>query len=222
MPSGFAQDLSSVPLFPLPNVVLLPRAVLPLHIFEQRYRDMMRDALKGNRQFAMALLRPGWEKSYHGRAEIEPVVCVGRILSHEQLADGRFNLLLQGQIRARIVRELQTDTLYRVAELEEIACPEVPEMDLTDTRGRMIELFSTPPLADTGIGEQFLKLLQSHMTIPEIADLAVFTFIEDITLKQSLLAESDARRRVSQVMRALECLRPLLITPARHAQSSDN
>src|SRR5438552_2023140 len=90
--------LDSVPLFPLPNVVLFPRAVLPLHIFEERYKAMTADALNGDRRIAMALLRPGWERSYYGRPQIEPVVCVGKILSHEKLPDGKYNFLLQGEL----------------------------------------------------------------------------------------------------------------------------
>src|SRR4051794_8131775 len=87
----------SVPLFPLPNVVLFPRAVLPLHIFEERYKKMTADVLRTpGRQLAMALLRPGWEKSYYGAPAIEPVVCVGTILSHEKRSDGKYNFLLQG------------------------------------------------------------------------------------------------------------------------------
>src|SRR5579864_282631 len=63
-------DLSAVPLFPLPNVVLFPRAVLPLHVFEERYKEMTADALRGNRQIAMALLGAGWETNYHGKPPI--------------------------------------------------------------------------------------------------------------------------------------------------------
>ena len=120
VPSSDERDLSAVPLFPLPNVVLFPRAVLPLHIFEQRYRAMTADALNGSRQIAMALLRPGWEKHYHSQPQIEPIVCVGTILSHEQLPDGKYNFLLQGMLRARVVGELPVDDqrLYRVARLE--------------------------------------------------------------------------------------------------------
>src|SRR6185436_8178490 len=112
-------DLSSVPLFPLPNVVLFPRAVLPLHIFEERYKTMTADALAGERLVAMALLRPGWEKDYYHRPEIEPVVCVGTILSHERLPDGKYNFLLQGHTRARVLGEHRAgDTPYRLARLE--------------------------------------------------------------------------------------------------------
>src|SRR5687767_7158030 len=98
-------DFAAVPLFPLPSVVLFPRAVLPLHIFEDRYRAMTADALAGDKVVAMALLKAGWEKSYYGRPAIEPVVCVGKILSHEKLPDGKYNFLLQGVQRARVIRE---------------------------------------------------------------------------------------------------------------------
>src|SRR6185503_6398161 len=108
------RGFSAVPLFPLPNVVLFPRAVLPLHIFEERYKAMTADALEGDRCIAMALLRPGWEKCYYGRPAIEPVVCIGKILSHERLPDGKYNFLLQGEARARIVRE-HGDQPYRLA-----------------------------------------------------------------------------------------------------------
>src|SRR5436190_22730846 len=92
---GWDVGLGVVPIFALPNVVLFPRAVLPLHIFEERYKTMTADALLGDKRIAMALLKPGWEKNYYQRPDIEPVVCVGRILAHERLAEGRYNFLLQ-------------------------------------------------------------------------------------------------------------------------------
>src|SRR4051794_34377802 len=96
-------SLSALPLFPVPNVGLLPRAILPLHVFEERYKQMTADVLGDDDQrIAMALLRPGWEQNYYGKPAIEPVVCVGLILSHEKLPDGKYNFLLQGQTRARI------------------------------------------------------------------------------------------------------------------------
>src|SRR5205814_9071790 len=114
-----SERFAAVPLFPLPNVVLFPRAILPLHIFEQRYKAMTADALRGDRQIAMALLKPGWEKSYYGWPSIEPIVCVGNILTHEMLPDGCYNFLLQGHTRCRIVQELSLNELpYRVAQLQ--------------------------------------------------------------------------------------------------------
>src|SRR6187401_3241676 len=93
-------DVFDVPLFPLPNVVLFPRAVLPLHIFEERYKQMTADAIEGagdtgqTARIAMALFRPGWEKSYYRRPADGPVGCLRRNLNHEKLLDGKYNLLL--------------------------------------------------------------------------------------------------------------------------------
>src|SRR5947209_13650942 len=125
--SDAASTFPATPLFPLPNVVLFPRAVLPLHIFEERYKAMTEKALEGPRRIAMALLKPGWEKNYYARPGIEPVVCVGRILTHEELPDGKYNFLLQGIARARIVKEY-CGKPYRVADLERL--PEEPVLDM--------------------------------------------------------------------------------------------
>ena len=200
------EGLSAVPLFPLPNVVLFPRAILPLHIFEDRYKAMTADALEGERQIAMALLRPGWEKNYHHRPAIEPVVCVGRILSHERLDDGRYNFLLQGQTRASVVREIG-DKPYRIAELRPLQEQPVPEQELADQRRRIELLLDDAALLATAVGRQFRQLLASPLPTVDLADLIAFRFLDSIVLKQSLLAEADVRRRIARTIDAFEALR---------------
>jgi Lon protease-like protein len=198
-------DLSAVPLFPLPGVVLFPRAVLPLHIFEDRYRAMTADALASDKLVAMGLLKAGWEKSYYGRPAIEPVVCVGRILSHEKLPDGKYNFLLQGVQRARIIREnTDAQTSYRTAQLQPLAETPAVEIDLEAQRRRLHELFMTTPLGGIGAGRQFRQIVKAPLPTPVVADLAAFTFLEDIAVKQSLLAEVDVRHRVARTVAALE------------------
>ena len=209
-------DLSAVPLFPLPGVVLFPRAVLPLHIFEDRYRAMTADALAGEKLVAMALLRPGWEKSYYGRPAIEPVVCVGRILSHEKLPDGKYNFLLQGVCRARVVRENgggggagaagAGEKTYRTAQLEPLEEKPALEIDLENERRRLHELFMNTPLGGIGAGRQFRQIVKAPLPTPVVADLAAFTFLEDVPLKQSLLEDLDVRRRVGRTVGALQQL----------------
>ena len=211
-------DLRAVPLFPLPGVVLFPRAVLPLHIFEDRYRAMTADALADDKMVAMALLKPGWEKSYYGRPAIEPVVCVGRILSHEKLPDGKYNFLLQGVLRARIIREngggaggaggagLEGETPYRTARLEPLEETPVPEVELEDERRLLHELFMTTPLGGIGAGRQFRQIVKAPLPTPVVADLAAFTFLEDVPLKQALLADVDVRHRVRRTVAALQQL----------------
>lgn len=199
-------ELDAVKLFPLPGVVLFPRAVLPLHIFEHRYRQMTADALAGDRHIAMALLQPGWEQSYYGRPALEPVVCIGRILSHEMLPDGKYNFLLQGVMRAEIVREVEAGEAYRVAETKPLEEMLVSEVALRVERERLSELFLSSPMGEMGAGQQFRQIVRSDLATPEVADLAAFTFMEDAAVKQSLLAEADVRRRVRMTVEALESL----------------
>jgi len=215
-------DLSAVPLFPLPNVVLFPRAVLPLHIFEQRYRHMTADALAGDRLVAMALLRNGWEKSYYSRPAIEPVVCVGKILSHEQLPDGKYNFLLQGLLRARVMHEIADENLpYRVAQLQRLEHVPALEIDLEEHRARMAELFGKGRLAATGPAQQFTKILTTHLPTGDVADLVAFTFIDDVALKQSLLAEPDVKTRVARTVDALAKMASAM-QPNMYARAAGN
>src|SRR5256885_9707642 len=99
---ALGQFTGAARLFPLPNLVLFPQVVQPLHVFEQRYRQMTADALAGDRLIAMALLRPGWEADYDGRPAIHPVACLGRVVADQRLDDGRYNLLLRGLARVRV------------------------------------------------------------------------------------------------------------------------
>ena len=200
---------AAVPLFPLPNVVLFPRAVLPLHIFEERYKQMTADVLRGHRQIAMALLHRGWEKDYYGRPVIEPVVCVGTILSHERLPDGRYNFLLQGHTRARVVREVGNES-YRQAELEPVFESDAAESDLVDSRGRLIELFDRAAYGSLPGGDHIRTMLAGQLPTAAIADILAFNLLPDdqVAVKQSLLAEANVRRRVARIVEAVAALRP--------------
>jgi Lon protease-like protein len=108
----------TIPIFPLPNVVLFPNVSLPLHIFEPRYREMVSDALAGDRIIGMVLLRPGWEADYEGRPAVYPVGCAGLITHAERLDDGRYNIVLRGMEKFRIVDEPDEGRSYRVARVQ--------------------------------------------------------------------------------------------------------
>jgi uncharacterized protein len=109
----------TIPIFPLPNVVLFPNVFLPLHIFEARYRAMVKDALAGDRIIGMVLLRPGYEADYEGRPAVYPVGCAGLITHAEPLADGRFNIVLRGIEKFRITGE-DHRLAYRLAHVEPV------------------------------------------------------------------------------------------------------
>src|SRR5262249_8745227 len=101
-----------VAIFPLPDVTFFPRTLLPLHVFEARYRAMVMDALARDRRLCVVKLSPGYEATYAGRPAVHPVGGLGEIVSWERLANGRYNILVRGDARVRIERELPTDTLY--------------------------------------------------------------------------------------------------------------
>ena len=107
---------ATIPLFPLQDVTLFPGVPVPLHIFEPRYREMIEDALAGDRIIGMVMLQPGYEDDYHGRPPIHAVGCAGVLETHERLPDGRFNVVLQGFSKFRVSSE-STDRSYRVAEV---------------------------------------------------------------------------------------------------------
>jgi uncharacterized protein len=108
-----------IPLFPLPGVVLFPGTLLPLHIFEPRYRAMVADALLGEKTIGMAMIQPGRE-SDGPTPGICPVGGAGRIVEFEALPDGRYNIVLEGEFRYRVLQE-SPPAPYRVAEIEELA-----------------------------------------------------------------------------------------------------
>jgi len=192
-------------LFPLPNLVFFPQVMQPLHIFEPRYRQMTADALEGDRLIALVLPRPGWEKDYAGSPEIHPVACLGRILAEKKLDDGRFNILLRGTARIRIIKEIAGKTLYR-----EARCEVLHERPIAD-EGRC--LFWRTTLIDKAprwlpkqaeIAEQFSKLLQSDLPLGALCDILAFALPLEAEFKQTLLEELRVEARLQALHDFLE------------------
>jgi Lon protease-like protein len=199
----------TVRLFPLPNLVLYPFIVQPLHVFEPRYRQLMADALAGDRLMALALLKPGWEGEYHQRPTIYPTVCVGRIFKEERLTDGRYNLLLHGVARARVVEELPADKLYRLARVE--VQDDVPVSSVAAEKALREELsqrlsgwFTAQPAAR----DQFQKLLHSGLGLGTLCDVFAFALPLDLAIKQQLLEEAEIERRARHLLEHLDVCQP--------------
>src|SRR6185503_5674546 len=104
-PASPATVPAEIPLFPLPETSLFPGVSRPFLIYEPRYREMIADAMKGNKIIGMVRLRPGFEKDYEGRPPIYGVGCAATIEEYEQLPDGRYVILLRGLTTFRIVSE---------------------------------------------------------------------------------------------------------------------
>ena len=116
----------TIPIFPLDDIMLFPHASRPLHIFEPRYRRMVADSLEGNRIIGMVMLRPGYEDEYEGNPPIYEIGTAGVIANVEELADGRYNIVLRGVTKFRVTSE-DHSRQYRMADV--VGLPEPLDED---------------------------------------------------------------------------------------------
>lgn len=187
------------PLFPLPGAVLFPGALLPLHIFEPRYRQMTADALEGTQLIAMAAFKPRNEAGGIGEPPVHETVGLGRIVAHEQLPDGRYYLVLVGLARCQIVDERPLNKLYRVVELE--VCDDVIDLELPDElsqAGVLIERYQQ--LFPGSELNSVLKQVEAvHGQLSRVCDLIVPSLPLPTAMSQRLLAMLNVRLRAQVV-----------------------
>ena len=197
------------PIFPLPNVVLFPGTILPLHIFEPRYRALMEAALAGDSVIGMILLKHERD-ALAPRPETFGVGCLGRIGEHERLADGRFNLLLHGACRFRVLREVELALPYRTVEAELVDEPRVASLAasersaLAHARGeleaRMLELVRlTAPENAAPLAER-MRELDPILLLNAIAFGLECPALE----KQSVLEATELAAQSELLLRVLE------------------
>jgi Lon protease-like protein len=206
-----------VPLFPLPGSVLFPGTLLPFHIFEPRYRRMIREVAPRERLIGVALFRPGWEADYQGRPPVRDVVGIGRIVRLQRLAAGRFNIVLEGLFRGRIRSEEPVGMHpYRVALIEPLI--DVPPGHEGHERAQLLasfERYRKVRFASPAVmaPEANLPLGALAFQIAAISDL-------DAESKQKVL-EADAAEERARVLadlldarrRSLAALQRRLIIP---------
>ncbi|HZC67442.1 MAG TPA: LON peptidase substrate-binding domain-containing protein [Nitrospirales bacterium] len=205
--SGFGGDLapiripSVIPLFPLPNMVFFPRTYLPLHVFESRYRRMVRDAASSHQMIGMVLLKEGWETDYEGTPPIFPIGAVGRIVTVQALSDGRFNILLQGLSRFEIQEELGCES-YRQGQIRLTEFVSSERKLPSDVRAEMVKLVGNFLLTrEDGVAlANFLK-----QPVDDEALVHNLSFALDFTpLEKQFLLEADSL--VQQARRLLDLL----------------
>ncbi|HUR82076.1 MAG TPA: LON peptidase substrate-binding domain-containing protein [Thermoanaerobaculia bacterium] len=184
-----------LPLFPLPNLVFFPHTRMPLHIFEPRYRQMVSDSLDGDSRFGIVLLRSGWEADYFGAPAVHPFGTMGTIEQARLLEDGRYEIVVRGDARIRIVEEVSR-VPYRTARV--IAEPE--------TEGSVETAFTQREwLAD--LSRQYLRYLPDQKAVPEIetvnlealTNALIMSLTLDVEEKQRLLEMSDVVARAEDI-----------------------
>ena len=191
-------------LFPLPGVVLFPHAILPLHIFEPRYRQMTEDALASDRFITIVQVRPPAEWKSPTEPSLEEFGCLGRIFQHERLPDGRFNFLLLGRKRVRLVREIPSSKLYRTSEVRliEDIYPEPPE------ESHRFELISTfRELTEGSLDPDLNALFDTDLSLGVLTDIVAQALGLPSSVKQSLLQESRVEKRAVDLLEVLRQIR---------------
>ena len=196
----------TVRLFPLPDLVMFPHVMQPLHIYESRYRDLLNAALDSDGLIAMCMLAPGWETNYDGRPELLPHACLGKVVTHQRQDDGHYNVLLLGQRRILIEQELPSEHSYREAKVsllddfcytENDDARDALQTELTEKfhEGLPQGLPSQPNVEE---------LLSSEIPLSVLTDLVSFAVPLDLKTKCQLLGESDVDRRARMLLAAMQ------------------
>ena len=193
-----------VPLFPLPNVVLFPRTPMPLYIFEERYRTMVRETIAGNGELVIALLRAGFESNYSGVDAVHKVGCLGKIETYEELEDGKYNIVVVGTRRVRFVREVQHSP-YRLVEVEKLddAAYDERSADIVRRHNRLGSLFARFTELATGAKQHALELMP-QLDFESLVNMVAMTLNFPIEQKQELLEINAASQRCDVLIPVLQ------------------
>ena len=210
-----------MPVFAIDQLVVLPQQVVPLHIFEKRYRQMDDHSLDGAGQIAMALFEPGSPGG--GVPPLRRAVCVGQIAQHEKLPDGRYNILLQGVCRARIVEEQPPEggRLYPQALLRPVGTAPADEDDLAALRVWITDEIDRGALSRLTPADDLLRFIRNE-DIPSstVIEVISFTLVQDTEKRYRLLAEPEAPTRAALLKAELsELSRLIRLAERQHPES---
>jgi Lon protease-like protein len=192
-------------LFPLPNVVHFPCTLLPLHIFEPRYRQLVADAAASDGCIGITLLKPGWEPKYYENPPVHEVACLGKLIETTKLADGRYNIVLCGVKRVRIGK-ITSDKPYRTARVDLLEERPVDgrakeAKGVRDELVRLADSLSAPLLRHPKLACALRKL---DAPLGCCCDLMADSLNLSPDAKQRLLVELDPFARARKLMRAVE------------------
>ena len=189
-----------LPLFPLPGFTLFPGTRVPLHVFEPRYRQLVADILDKDRLLALPQLKPGYEPAYYGHPEVFPICGVGHIVEQVELPDGRYNVLVEGIARVRLVEEASVPTAYRSARFERLD-------EHNASPALVVNALSTELQALCGRLEKKLPALSSVQAIFKeahtagaLADRVAAALVADPAERQTLLDELDPAVRLERLI----------------------
>jgi len=213
-------EIEKIPIFPLPNVVFFPHTLLPLHIFEPRYKQMIADALQGDRQIGMALLHPRQESESSEGAKVFSTGGLGLISEYKDLAEGKYDLLLSGRCRYRIIEFIQ-ETPYRIARVKFLSEVMPGRREKTEMSTELVLSFCELNEEDTypGLGMDVLEKLDFPTLVNSICSSLNFSVYN----KQQLLEMDSLKMRATTLLGILrrELTRKRIVSRFRHLQPKD-
>ncbi len=195
----YVSRIVTLPIFPLAGAILFPRSQLPLHIFEPRYLEMVRDAIDGPARIGMVQpLRLDDED----RPPLHRVGCVGDIVGIEELEDGRFNVVLHGSSRFRLIDEVAFEAAYRCAsvDIEAFDDSEPPPLSLVERAEVEREARRLGDAMGLAIDWEAVGRLDDEMLVNAIAQVAPF----DVGAKQALLEQATLTGRADLLVQLMQ------------------
>jgi len=193
-----------VRLFPLPNVVLFPGIVQALQLFEPRYKALAEDSIASDQLITMALIDSQWKTQQSTVPSIARTVCIGKILSHTKLEDGRYNLFLVGLSRAEIVSELNSEKPYRMAEIRLVEEHLAEEHELTVLRAEICAKFRKLASYRSGWHQDALdQFLGEDLPLGQLVDMVCYSCGAGIAEQQQVLETVDLVERGNVVLEIL-------------------
>jgi Lon protease-like protein len=190
-----------VPVMPLPGALLFPNALLPLHIFEPRYQQMLEHALREHRMFSVALIKPQ-RSQWHSPDDFFHVAGVGLIRACVGRGDGTSNLILQGLRRVRFTG-FQQSAPFPIARIEALESDSASSVESDALGAKVIELYSKLKREDRQLPEKVDKYLSHLSDMEMLADLMAATFINDPQRRQQLLEELSLNQRLRLLIQYL-------------------
>jgi len=201
------EALEALPIFPLPGVQLFPCTLLPLHIFEPRYRAMTRDALGGARLIGVTMLEPGHEDEDErdGPPAVRRLCGVGRIVQSHLHPDGRYDILLRGIGRVRILDELPPTALYRTVRARRLDDP-APTPAVAAEQQALIALCDRLAGSLPSGGETLRELVRQERGAGAACDVVASALLTEPAERQEVLETLDVATRIQRVCDAVVAL----------------
>jgi Lon protease-like protein len=215
-PRRLGRALRRLPLFPIQDIVLFPDSIIPLHVFEARYRKMVRDVLGSNRLVAISLQLEKENLEDGSAARVASIASVGELVLAQELPDGRFNLVVRGRARIGIDEELPSDEPYRLIAAHEI--PDDPSSeanDLSDADAALRALVGGLAESIPDGGELLKHVAAAQDTPAALANVIAASLIADAKARQRLLETTDVFERLERLSNEVVALIERVGTPGR-------